>query len=407
LHLDAPFQGVTADDERVGAALAQATYQAFTRVVDVCLEHEVDFLLIAGDAYNSADKSLRAQLVFRREMQRLAGAGIAAFIAHGNHDPVSGWSAGLALPQSVRVFSAGRVERLEFCRAGEVVAAVYGRSFGKAAETAGFAEGYRRDPADPIAIGVLHANVGGDPEYDPYAPATLEELRAGHMDYWALGHIHKHEVLARDPWIVYAGSPQGLNPKETGVHGCMLVEVGRSGVVSAQHIETAPVVWAAEQIDLSDAADLQSVQNLLTDACARLREQADERAVVTRIALVGRTAAHADLVRPGVLDALLAELRSEQSSATPWVWVDRLDVRTAGAIDLDEVRSGPDFAAELLRITDELAEDPDAVQQLLGQITAPLATTLGGYESSADPILVLEQARDIALDQLLGGGDGR
>ena len=45
------------------------------------------------------------------------------------------------------------------------------------------------------------------------------------MDYWALGHIHKQEVLAENPWVVYAGSPQGINPKETGPHGCFVVEI--------------------------------------------------------------------------------------------------------------------------------------------------------------------------------------
>ena len=44
-------------------------------------------------------KSLRAQMAFRREVQRLAEAGIEVFLVHGNHDPASGWSAGLALPE--------------------------------------------------------------------------------------------------------------------------------------------------------------------------------------------------------------------------------------------------------------------------------------------------------------------
>ncbi len=404
LHLDAPFQGVASEDGRVGAALARATYQAFTRVVDVCLEQAVDFLVIAGDAYNSADRSLRAQLAFRNEVQRLAEAGIEVFLVHGNHDPVGGWSAGLTLPDTVHVFPAGRVERIEVTREGQLVAAVYGRSFAKAAETGGFADGYRRDAADPLAVGVLHANVGGDPDYDPYAPATLDELRAGGMDYWALGHIHKHEVLARDPWMVYSGSPQGLNPKETGPHGCMLVELGRSGVVDTRYIETAPIIWAAETIDLSGSDDIEAVRTLLSAECEGLRERADGREVVARITLAGRTAAHGDLIRPGVAQALLADLRSEQSSAEPWVWVDRLADRTAGVIDLNEVRNGPDFTAELLRISDELDDDTEAIQQMVAEITAPLGTTLGGYEPSLEASQLLAQARDIALDQLLAAG---
>ena len=59
------------------------------------------FLVIAGDLYNSADRSLGAELAFQRGMRRLADAGIPAFVVHGNHDPADGWSAGLEIPDSV------------------------------------------------------------------------------------------------------------------------------------------------------------------------------------------------------------------------------------------------------------------------------------------------------------------
>jgi len=98
LHLDAPFQGIGVASERIGRALAEATYEAFRRVVDTALAHEVDFVVIAGDIYNARDKSLRAQLRFRDQMNRLADAGIQVLVAHGNHDPANGWSAGLAMP---------------------------------------------------------------------------------------------------------------------------------------------------------------------------------------------------------------------------------------------------------------------------------------------------------------------
>ncbi len=70
------------------------------------------------------------ELAFQRAMRRLADAGIDAFVVRGNHDPADGWSAGLELPDSVVVFSADEVERREVIRDGEVVCAVYGRSFG-------------------------------------------------------------------------------------------------------------------------------------------------------------------------------------------------------------------------------------------------------------------------------------
>lgn len=407
LHLDAPFQGIAAADARIGGQLADATYEAFRRVVDVCIEREVTFLVIAGDAYNSADKSLRAQLRFRTEMERLAVAEIDVFIANGNHDPQSGWSAGLVMPENVHVFSAREVDRFEVVRGGETVAAVYGRSFARAAETDNLALGYKRAASDPVAIGVLHANVGSNGDYDPYAPASLDDLRAAGMDYWALGHIHKQEVLAENPWIVYAGSPQGLNPKETGPHGCLVVELGAGGAAKLDHVETGPVSWARIDVDVSDAAGIDDVRALLVAALDEQRQLAG-RHCVARVSLIGRSTAHADLARQGSATQLFEDVRSEAALAEPWLWLDRLDDKTAPPIDLDALRGGPDFAAELVRISDELAADPTALEELVYGIATQVATTLAGYEPSAAPPELLERARDAALDLLLAqGGDVR
>ena len=406
LHLDAPFQGITATDPRIGAELADATYAAFKRVVETCLTRDVAFLVIAGDAYNSADKSLRAQLRFRTEMERLAEAGIEVFIVNGNHDPQSGWSAGLSLPETVHVFPTDRVERIEVVRNGEVIAAVYGRSFARAAEVTNLALGYHRDASDPVAIGVLHANVGGNGDYEPYAAATLDDLRSARMDYWALGHIHKQEVLAEHPWIVYAGSPQGLNPKETGPHGCLVVEISRGGATTLEHVETAPIAWAQTQLDASEATDLEDIRALLLRACEDIRTESG-RHTVARIALVGRSAAHADLSRPGVAEQLFDDIRAEGAVDTPWVWIDRLVDRTSPLIDLDELRSGPDFAAELVRIADELAADPVALDKTVDELASPLATTLSGYCRQLAATEALDRARDAALDLLLTRGDDR
>ena len=407
LHLDAPFQGIAAADSRIGGQLADATYTAFRRIIDVCIEREVAFLVIAGDAYNSADKSLRAQLRFRAEMERLAEADIEVFIASGNHDPQSGWSAGLVMPDNVHVFSAKQVERFEVERGGEVVAAVYGRSFARAAETDNLALGYKRGAGDPVAIGVLHANVGGNPDYDPYAPASLEDLRASGIDYWALGHIHKQEVLAQNPWIVYSGSPQGLNPKETGPHGCLVVELGAHGAATLEHVETGPVTWARLEVDVSGASGLEEARALLVEALDTQRATAG-RQCVARVALIGRSLAHADLARPGIAEQLFEDVRAESALAEPWLWLDRLDDRTAPPIDLDALRGGPDFAAELVRIADDLAANPTELQALIAEVATPIAATLAGFELSSAPDDLLERARDAALDLLLvQGGDVR
>jgi exonuclease SbcD len=406
LHLGAPFGGVSAEDARIGAALAQATFSAFDRIIDVCLEREARFLVIAGDAYNSADSSLAAQLHFQSGMTRLAEAGIEVFLVHGNHDPANGWSAGLALPESVHVFPVDRVGRIEVEVADEVVAVVYGRSFARAAELENLALGYVREVGDPVAIGVLHANIGSTAGYDPYAPATLEDLRTARMDYWALGHIHKQDILCRDPWVVYPGSSQGLNPKETGPHGCMVVEVGPGGVIGVEPVETAPIGWAQIDCDVSEVTGVEEVSELLGQACDTIRAD-QNRPCVVRVTLVGRTAAHGELARPGLLAELADNLRREQSACSPWVWLDRVTDATAATLDLDAIRAGAEFSAELVNIADELAANPTELQALLDELTTPIATSLTDYRPGIEPTEVLRLARDAALDLLLADGGER
>lgn len=406
LHLDAPFQGIAADDERVGRELAEATYGAWRRVVDLAIERAVDFVVVAGDAYNSADRSLRAQLRFREQAERLDAAGIPTFLVHGNHDPAGGWSVGLRLPASVRELSAREVERVEAVRDGEFVCAVYGRSFERAAETDNLAAGFRRAPGDTIAVGLLHANVGGRPDYDPYAPCTVDDLRAAGMDYWALGHVHKHEVLMTDPHAVYVGSPQGLNPKEIGPHGCCVVEIGRGGVSSFEHVELAPIAWAALELDATEADDVDAVEALITDACEELRA-GNGVPVVARIALTGRTPAHASLARAGAAADLHESVRAREASGSPWVWIDRLDDRTSSPLDLAAIRAARDFAGEVVAVSDDLAAGPDR-SAFIAEVIEPLAGKVRDLDLPSDEDRLLEMARDRCLDALLsGGGEGR
>jgi DNA repair exonuclease SbcCD nuclease subunit len=54
LHLDATFGGVDAAEEKVADALALSTLEALDRVVQLCIDREADFLVVAGDLHNSA-----------------------------------------------------------------------------------------------------------------------------------------------------------------------------------------------------------------------------------------------------------------------------------------------------------------------------------------------------------------
>ncbi len=410
LHLDAPFASIDATDPRVRQALVGSTFKAFDRIVAACIDRGADFLIIAGDAFNSEDRSTRAQLRFADSMELLAGAGVEVFVVNGNHDPANGWSAGVRLPASVRVFSAAEVGRFEVVRDGEVLAAVYGRSFGKAAETDNLSSGYRRDPTDRVAIGVLHANVGGNKDYEPYSPCSLGDLSAAGMDYWALGHIHKPQRLSETPRINYPGSPQGLNPKEDGTHGCIMVEIA-DGCVSETFIPTGVVGWDRRFIDASGLDDIDAVRSAVRAACEDIRHGTDIP-VSARLDLTGRSPAHEDLVHQGqagrpALEDLVESLRVEQMAQEPWIWIDRIRDLTSSPIDLDIVRGQQDFAGDLVRLSDALIADGASMAALFEEVVGPVRRRVGGMEIALDAAEAVSRARDLCLDRLLADGEVR
>lgn len=405
LHLDAPFKGVDATDPRVKDALVASTYAALDALVEACIANQVDFLVIAGDVYNAGDAFLRAQFAFRDACARLDQAGIAVYVARGNHDPLAGRTSELLLPPNVHVFSGDGVERVVFENAAGARCALYGRSFRTAAETANLAAGFRCDPDDRPAIGVLHANVGGRTDYEPYAPCSLEDLRAAKMDYWALGHIHKPEVLGADPEIAYSGCTQGLTPNESGLRGCRVVTLGRDGVAS-EFVPTSSVVWERAVVDTADVETVDDLLASLESAVDASSRSADGRPVVLRAELDGRSAVHAPLTRPGALRDVLADVRARGLERDPWVWVDRVRDSTRPMLDLGSLRDDEQITGDLVRLADALLADEDALAGFIAEATGPVLSALDARDVPAvDARDVLERARDLALDRLLAGED--
>src|SRR5215471_3668194 len=198
LHLDSPFRGLANTAPRLRDELQAATLGAFERIIDHTIQSKADFLIIAGDLYDSKDRSLRALVSFRRQMERLAERDISVFLVHGNHDPLNGWGSEFQLPPNVTTFS-GRSHSEPVIRRGKEIARVTGVSYVRERVTENLAATMTPGEGSPYSVAVLHANVGGQPGHADYAPVTLDELTASGFDYWALGHVHAASILATEP----------------------------------------------------------------------------------------------------------------------------------------------------------------------------------------------------------------
>lgn len=401
LHLDTPFQGVSATDDKVGQALAEATYDAWRAIVDLAIEREVDFVVVAGDVYNAGNPTLRGQFFMREQAQRLGAAGIGLYLVTGNHDPLDGTTAGLTLGENVHLFPGGRAERVQAVSEDGFVCGIYGRSYERRDEPDDFTPGYRREKGDTVAIGVLHANVGVNSEYAAYAPCTLEGLRAASMDYWALGHIHRHEVLSTAPYAVQAGSPQGLNPKDTGTHGCCVVTIEGGGRVTAfDQVDLAPISWAQRDVDVAGIETIEELEELLGRVTDEIRAET-KRPTVARLALTGRSGIHRALTRPDYLTHLTEKLREDEAPRSSWVWIDRIDDKTKATIDLDALRKSPDVIGDVVRIGDELLGDLKTAEALIEKSSAAVRKGMPDFVPAESVEALIERARDRVLDLLV------
>ena len=365
LHLDSPFSGLrSAAPDKVTSALRQATFDAYENIIDLCISKRVGALLIAGDVYDGADRSLRAQLKFFDGLKRLDDAGIRSFICHGNHDPLDGWEARLVLPSScVRFGDAVKGEPL-FPEEPDR-ATVYGISYPHRDINENLSSRFRSLPRSKLNIGLLHANVGGNPDHDSYAPCSVSDLQDTDIDYWALGHIHTREVLQQEgPSIVYPGNPQGRHPNELGSRGVYLVEIDEQGRVNLEFYPMDVIRWDRKRLDIVNLDSEQSVLNSVFDMADSALKEAEGRPVVLRIILEGRGDMNRWLRRPSTLEEILERLNEGYIDASPWLWCERIKLETAPAINHEQVIQREDFVGDLARLAEELIENPLKLEEL-------------------------------------------
>ncbi len=403
LHLDSPFATRNVDNPDLARILRSATFQAFDRVVQLCLEKQVDFLLVAGDVYDGADRSLRAQVRFRDGLQRLDDAGIRSFVVHGNHDPLDGWSSTLEWPSGVHVFG-DHVETFEVEKNGTLLACIQGISYPKRDERRNLSLLFNRTgPAFHIAL--LHANVGSDTGHEPYAPCSLDDLLKSEMDYWALGHVHNKRVLSKNlPFVVYPGNTQGRNIKETGEKGCYLVKVGDDKEVEIEFHATDVIRWTTYDLAIHDLQTEQDLINALDQVCLDISEKASGRPAMARITLSGRSPLFKFLRAPNTVSDLLEILHEMGSSHSPSVWVEQIQLSVGPDIDPMVRMKERDFLGDLIRYSRELLGESH-LEELVREDLAPLfeSSRIHRYlESPGDRELreLLEEAERICLDSL-------
>ncbi|MEI7635305.1 MAG: DNA repair exonuclease [bacterium] len=218
---------------------------ALARAAEIAREEKVDVVLCPGDLWDDEAVGLQSASSIYDILGSLAPTPV--LIAPGNHDPYNAFSyhhpsyyvnkVGRTHPSNVVVFNSPRVDR-------RVIDALPGVEFYGCC----FEENRPRRERmladlkpkrdDTLNILLMHGSqddllAGRGEDQMMAAPFTSAELVAAGFDYAALGHYHRHSVIADPGGAIrgaYSGVPVARRLDETGEHGVIVAEAGRGGV---------------------------------------------------------------------------------------------------------------------------------------------------------------------------------
>lgn len=299
--------------------------------VDYALDHEIDIVIFAGDAYKTRDPNPTFQREFARRMKRLADAGIPVVMLVGNHDLPAvaqratsiGIFSTLAVPNT---FLGDREKLWQItCRRGQpvqVATVPYPLKSGLLTDEE--SRGKSIAEVDALMQQALAENIralAGEARQQPDIPAvltghfTVQEASTGSersimigrdvavarsvladpaWDYVALGHIHKHQSLNGDaqPPVIYSGSIERIDfGEEREPKGWVVATIQRGRAdwqfVAQYRRPARPFITIAvdlrgEEGDPTPAVLAAIAQRELTDAVVRvnLRLRAEQETLL-------------------------------------------------------------------------------------------------------------------------------
>ncbi len=408
VRLDTPFEGMGRVTPEIAAVVRDATLKSWDALVQLAIDREAAFVLLAGNIYDGTKRGVRAQLHFLRGLERLDEHGIQTFVIFGEHDAPDEWSAVRRWPESVVIFGAETVTAHPVERNGERMATVYGKSYAGDGADENPVQHFRRGGEGGIHVGLFRCAVANATDEQPPEACSLEDLLNASMDYWALGHSRRRHILNETPcWVAYSGALQGLNPDDdSGPTGALVVEADNDTISQVAFEPLDSIRFVRCEVDAAAMDEIPALHKALTLKLAEVKAENQGRPLIVRAVLQGRGGMHATLKHPDCVAELLRDLREEAEDEGSPIWWEAIVDKTQPEINRDVVRRRNDFSAELLRQGDTLGKNPEALAAFVEEQCKTLSRlavrkVLRDLEP-AEVVELLREAEDLALDLLEG-----
>ena len=255
IHLDSPLRSLALRDPDLAELIGNASRQVLINIVDLCLNEQVDALLLAGDLYDGDQTSMKTARFLATQVRKLHEADIRVFIIRGNHDALSKITRELVYPETVKIFG-GRAEAVTIDRpSNEIPVVIHGLSFAEPYAPESLVHKYKLPVEGAVNIAMMHTSLDGAPGHDPYAPCRLADLQAAGFQYWALGHIHKRSVTEGGCTVVMPGTPQGRDINEAGMKSVSLVTLSDDGSIRIEERTTSIAQFERISVDTTGIDD--------------------------------------------------------------------------------------------------------------------------------------------------------
>jgi exonuclease SbcD len=413
IHLDSPLRGLERYEGAPVEKIRGATREAFINLIDLAIEEKVDFMIIAGDLYDGDWKDYNTGLFFANQMSRLRKANIPVYTIRGNHDAASHITKQVRLPVNVLELSTDQPESIQI---EHLKVAIHGQGFHTKSVTDNLSQTYPDAVKDYFNIGVLHTSAGGREGHETYAPCSVEDLASKGYQYWALGHIHKREILnEKEPWIIFPGNLQGRHIRETGEKGCTLVSVKNGQVDNVEHKTLDILRWCICKIDASNIGSLEELVEVANEELAKEISKAEGRLLSVRFIFHGSSSVHERLLQKR--ENFINNLRAMATDLGHGnVWVEKVKVRTERMVDLQEVLDRNPALGAIFDSINRVSQDEKVFQDILSEFES-LKNVLPLEAKQGDDVLDLtdsnvlrnrlNEVEDVIFNYLLKSEVGR
>lgn len=207
----------------------QDHYDAFTAIIEHCIEAKPDVVIHSGDLFDGVRPSNRALHVALTGFHRLDKAGIPVVVIAGNHEHPRMLETGSPMRlfdhlDNVHAIYKGRRESIQI---GET----WVHGVPQCPDNHALRQEVESIPADQRDVLVLHGGVLG---MDAFHHAEFNELSLdpswfSGFQYVALGHYHGMQEIAPNAW--YAGAPDRVSIRESGQEkGFLEIDLGKQVV---------------------------------------------------------------------------------------------------------------------------------------------------------------------------------